>query len=81
MPVPLAPIYLKNVGGKGHPLGETLMSVFSTFVNAVNALGGTVIGSVEFVGDTGKKIGQGVTDGAKSIGGALDGLLKKTINK
>ena len=81
VPVPLAPIYLKNVGGKGHPLGETLMSVFSTFVNAVNALGGTVIGSVEFVGDTGKKIGQGVTDGAKSIGGALDGLLKKTINK
>ena len=81
VPVPLSPIYLKNVGGKGHPLGETLMSVFSTFVNAVNALGGTVIGSVEFVGDTGMKIGQGVTDGAKSIGSALDGLLKKTIKK
>ena len=81
VPVPLAPIYLKNVGGKGHPLGETLMTVFSNFANAVNALAGTVIGSVEFVGDAGQKIGKGVSEGAKSIGGALDGLFRKTIKK
>ena len=81
VPLPLAPIYLKNVGGKGHPLGETLLKIFSNFASAVNALGGTVVGGVELVGDAGKKIGQGVTDGAKSIGGAFDGLLKRTIKK
>jgi hypothetical protein len=70
VPVPLAPVYLKNVGGKGQPLGETLLKIFNGLGKSINAVGGTVMGGVELVGDAGKQIGSGVSQGISSAGEA-----------
>jgi hypothetical protein len=70
VPVPLAPVYLKNVGGKGQPLGETLLKIFNGLGKSINAVGGTVMGGVELVGDAGKQIGSGVSKGISSAGEA-----------
>ena len=70
VPLPLAPVILKNVGGKGQPLGETLLKIFDGVMKSINAVGGTVMGGVELVGDAGKKIGSGVSKGISSAGEA-----------
>lgn len=70
VPVPLAPVYLRNVGGKGQPLGETLLKVFNLLMNSVNTVGGTVMGGVEAVGNAGKAVGSGLADGASAVGDA-----------
>ena len=70
LPVPLAPIYLENVGGKGKPIGEALLGILDTIMRSINSVAGSVMKGVEFVGNTGKAIGDGVADGAKSIGNA-----------
>ena len=62
VPVPLAPIYLQNVGGKGKPLGQTLLEITGTVMGSINTVGGTVISGVEAVGNAGKTIGSGVTN-------------------
>lgn len=62
VPVPLAPIYLQNVGGKGKPLGQTLWEITGTVMGSINTVGGTVISGVEAVGNAGKTIGSGVTN-------------------
>lgn len=67
VPVPLAPIYLRNVGGKGHPLGESLMKVFDALMGAVNNVGGAVMSGVEAVGSAGKVLSDGVADGAGAL--------------
>lgn len=70
VPVPLAPIYLNNIGGKGQPLGETLFKVFETLMRSINAVASTVVGGVEAIGNAGKAVGSGLVDGAAAIGDA-----------
>ncbi len=67
VPVPLAPIYLSNVGGKGQPIGETVLKIFDALMSSINSVGGAVMGGVEAVGSTGKAIGDGVVDGANAL--------------
>ena len=76
VPVPLAPIYLRNVGGKGEPLGESIMEIFDSLMSAVNGVGGVVLGGIEVVGDAGKALGDGVSKGAKNIGDSISGIFK-----
>ena len=70
VPMPLAPVILKNVGGKGQPLGETLLKIFNGLMKSVNAVGGAVLGGAELVGNAGKQIGSGVSKGISSAGEA-----------
>ena len=63
VPIPLAPIYLRNVGGKGSSLDETLLALFNVLVKSAGTAGGAVMGSVDAVGNAGKK----VTDGIKNL--------------
>ena len=63
VPIPLAPIYLKNVGGKGSSLDETLLALFKALVKTADAAGGTIMGGVDAVGNAGKKM----TDGIKKL--------------
>ena len=67
VPVPLAPIYLSNVGGKGQPIGETVLKIFDALMSSINSVGGAVMGGIEAVGNTGKAIGDGVVDGANAL--------------
>ena len=60
VPIPLAPIYLKNVGGKGSSLDETLLSLFNVLVKTAGTAGGTIMGGVDAVGNAGKKMGTGI---------------------
>ena len=60
VPVPLAPIYLNNVGGKGSSLGETMLALFNVLVKSANTAGGAVMGSVDAVGNAGKSVSDGV---------------------
>lgn len=66
LPVPLAPIHLRNIGGKGSPLGETLLVVFRNLMSSINTVGGTVLSGVETIGNAGK----GISD-------SISGFLKK----
>ena len=61
---------MKNVGGKGQPLGETLLKIFNGLMKSVNAVGGAVLGGAELVGNAGKQIGSGVSKGISSAGEA-----------
>ena len=70
VPMPLAPVILKNVGGKGQPLSETLLKIFNGLMKSINAVGGTVLGGAELVGNAGKTIGSGVSKGISSAGEA-----------
>ena len=74
VPVPLAPIYLSNVGGKGQPIGETVLKIFNALMSSINSVGGAVMGGVEAVGNTGKAIGDGVVDGANALKDAGKGI-------
>ena len=68
LPVPLAPIYLSNIGGKGKPLGQTLLEITSAVMGAVNAVGGTVMSGVDAIGTAGKKSVDAIgTAGKKSV--------------
>ena len=60
VPIPLAPIYLKNVGGKGSSLDETLLTLFDVLVKSAGTAGGAVMGSVDAVGNAGKKVGDSI---------------------
>ena len=60
VPVPLSPIYLKNVGGKGSSLDETLLTLFNVLVKTANTAGGTIMGGVDAVGNAGKSMGDGI---------------------
>ena len=87
VPVPLAPIYLSNVGGKGQPLGDTLLKIFDALMSSINNVGGAVMGGVEAVGSAGKAIGDGVADGAgalkkagKSVGAGISEGVKNIGN-
>ena len=85
VPIPLAPIYLKNVGGKGSSLDETLLSLFNVLVKTAGTAGGTIMGGVDAVSSAGKKVGDGIknlfkkafaADGAKN---SMLLLAKKTF--
>lgn len=67
VPIPLTPVYLKNIGGKGQPLGETLFMVFQKFIGSINAVCGTLIGGFEAIGSAGKALTDGIVDGTKSL--------------
>lgn len=60
VPLPLAPVYLSNVGGKGSSLDETLLTLFNVLVKSANTAGGAIMGSVEAVGSAGKSVSDGV---------------------
>lgn len=60
VPVPIAPIYLKNVGGKGSSLDETLLTLFKVLVKTADTAGGTIMGGVDAVGSAGKKVSDGI---------------------
>ena len=65
--LPLAPLYLSNIGGKGEPLGETLLEIYGALMTSVNAVAGSVAGGVEFVGNAGKTVGSGLKKGASAL--------------
>lgn len=59
VPLPLAPIYLSDVGGKGSSLDETLLMLFNVLVKSANTTGGAIMGSVDAVSDAGKSVSEG----------------------
>ena len=77
VPVPLAPVYLENIGGKGNPIGKTLLEIFNNFMSSVNAVGGTLMGGVEAIGKAGQSISGSVSDGAKSLNDGINSLFRK----
>ena len=60
VPVPLAPIYLNDVGGKGSSLDETLLKLFNVLITSANTAGGAIMGSVDAVGNAGKSVSDSV---------------------
>ena len=60
VPLPLAPIYLSNVGGKGSSLDETLLALFNVLVKSADTAGGAIMGSIDAVGNAGKSMGDGI---------------------
>ena len=60
VPIPLAPIYLRNVGGKGSSLDETLLAIFNVLVKSSSAACGTIMGGVEAVTSAGTKMSEGI---------------------
>lgn len=70
VPIPLAPLHLENIGGKGKPLGKTLLTVFQKLIGSINAVCGTFLTGVETIGSAGKTLGKGIADGTKSLSNA-----------
>lgn len=68
--LPLAPIYLNDVGGKGEPLGDSLLKIYQALMTSINAVTGTVAGSVEVIGKAGETVGTGLQKGASTLGEA-----------
>ena len=77
VPMPLAPVYLENVGGKGAPIGDTLLKVFNNFMGSVNSVCGTFMGGIEALGNAGKSIKGSVSDGARSLNDGINRLFNR----
>ena len=75
--MPLAPVYLENVGGKGAPIGDTLLKVFNNFMGSVNSVCGTFMGGIEALGNAGKSIKGSVSDGAKNLNDGINRLFNR----
>lgn len=60
VPIPLTPIYLSDVGGKGSSLDETLLTLFNVLVKSAGTAGGVIMGGVDAVGSAGKSMSDGI---------------------
>ena len=80
VPVPLAPIYLNNIGGKGKPLGETILEITGTIMRSINSVGGAVMSGVDAIGSAGKQLGDAgkkLGEAGKKLGSDVTGLFQK----
>ena len=80
VPVPLAPIYLNNIGGKGKPLGETILEITGTIMRSINTVGGAVMSGVDAIGSAGKQLGDAgkkLGEAGKKLGSDVTGLFQK----
>ncbi len=74
-PVPLPPIYLKDIGKESG--GAGILEVIKKVLGAVlGAVSDVVVGSVKVVGEGAAAVGGAAVDGAKAVGGAAVGGVK-----
>ena len=60
------------MGGKGKPLGKTILEITNMIMSSINTVGGTVRSGVDAIGNAGKNIGEA----GKKLGNSVGDLFK-----